>query len=355
MKLFSSLNMRSVTFNNRIFISPMCLYSAENGIPNDFHFVHLGSFAIGKAALVMTEATAVSPEGRISNADTGMWNDEQEKAFARITQFIKKQGSIPAIQLGHAGRKASTEADWKGGKLLLPEQGGWETVAPSAIPFKDTYSIPIALSKDGIGKIMQAFEQAAIRSDRAGFEVLEIHMAHGYLLHQFLSPISNHRNDEYGGSFENRVRFPLQLAKRIRNLWPNNKPLFVRISATDWVDNGWNLEDSIEFSKLLKVAGIDLIDCSSGGAVAKADIPVAPHFQVPFAAAIRKKANICTGAVGLITEAKKAESILQNGDADVIFIAREALRSPHWPLLAANELKCDISWPVQYERAKIPF
>lgn len=354
-RLFSPLTIRGETFKNRVFISPMCMYSAIDGLPNDWHMVHLGSFAVGGAGLVMVEATAVSPEGRISPADTGLWNDTQLEAFKRVTAFIRSQDSVPAIQLAHAGRKASTSASWDGGKLLLPTQGGWETVAPSAVPFSPGSTIPRALDEADIDLVITNFENATKRALEAGFGVIEIHMAHGYLLHQFLSPLSNFRTDQYGGSFENRIRFPLTLAQRVRKIWPESKPLFVRISATDWVDGGWDLEQSIEFSRSLAKEGIDLIDCSSGGSSPKASIPVGPGYQVPLAAAIRQNAGVKTGAVGLITEPEQAEKILVDEQADVVFIAREALRKPHWPHEAARKLKADIVWPKQYERAKLPF
>lgn len=354
-QLFSPINIRNETFKNRVFISPMCQYSAVDGMPNDWHLVHLGGFAKGGAALVMAEATAVTPEGRISPGDTGIWNDTQMESFKRIAQFIRDQGSVPAIQLAHAGRKASTDLGWRGGKSLTPDQGAWETLAPSPIPFHHTSTTPRALDESGIQRIISAFEKAAERSLAAGFGVIELHMAHGYLVHQFLSPLSNHRKDQYGGSLENRMRFPLELARRVRKIWPNSKPLFARISATDWTDGGWDLEQSIELSRRLGQEGIDLIDCSTGGNVPHATIPVGPGYQVPFAAEIKQKAGIKTGAVGLITEPEQAEKILADGAADIVFLARAVLRDPHWALNAAHKLKSDITWPKQYERAKLGF
>lgn len=350
--LFSPIRIRELVFKNRIFVSPMCQYSAQNGLPNDWHLVHLGSRAVGGAGLVMAEATAVSPEGRISPGDTGIWSDAHSGAFRPITQFIKKQNAIPAIQLAHAGRKASTAEPWLGGKSLSPTEGGWTPFAPSPLAFSKESLLPKEMDSDDISKLLFDFEVATINALSAGFEVVEIHMAHGYLLHEFLSPISNQRKDEFGGSLENRMRLPLLVAKKVRSLWPKHLPVFVRISATDWVEKGWDLDQSISFVKELKAAGVDLIDVSSGGMVPKAPIPVAPLFQVPFAESIKSQVGILTGAVGLITEAQQAETLLCEQKADVVFMAREFLRNPYFPLQAARELKVEFPWPNQYERAK---
>ena len=352
MKLFSPLQLKQKKFRNRIFVSPMCQYSSENGLPNDWHLVHLGSRAVGGVALVMVEATAVSPEGRISPWDSGMWSDEHAVGFRRITDFIKAQGSIPGIQLAHAGRKASIDVPWRGDKPLSPEEGGWQPMAPSPLPFQPSSSVPKEMSTLDMEEVVSQFCAAAERSLRAGFEVLELHMAHGYLLHEFLSPLSNQRQDDYGGPLENREKFPLRVAAQVREFWPDSLPLFVRISCTDWIEGGWDLDQSIDFCRRLEALGVDLIDCSSGGLVHDAVIPAGPGFQTPFAAAIRRDAGLPTGAVGLITEPVQAEHILATGQADVIIMAREMLRRPYWPLQAAAELNVDIPWPNQYRRAK---
>jgi 2,4-dienoyl-CoA reductase-like NADH-dependent reductase (Old Yellow Enzyme family) len=351
-KLFSPLKLREVTFRNRIFVSPMCQYSAIDGIPNDWHMVHLGSRAIGGAGLIIAEATAVCPEGRISPDDLGLWNDQQLIAFEKIAAFINSQGSVPGIQLAHAGRKASMSSSWKGGKLAQPGENGWEVVAPSAIPFSGEYGMPHALTLKEIDEVVRQFADATHRAVKAGFQVIELHMAHGYLIHQFLSPLTNHREDEYGGSLENRMKLPLRVAREVRNALPATLPLFVRISVTDWAEGGWDLKQSVQLCKELKAIGVDLIDCSSGGLVSNAKIPVGPGYQVPFAAAIKSQADILTGAVGLITKAIQAEEILQNEEADVIILGREMLRDPYWPLHAAREFDIDLTWPKQYLRAK---
>lgn len=351
-QLFSPLRLRELTFKNRIFVSPMCQYSCRDGLANDWHLMHLGSRAVGGAALVMAEAASVSPIGRISPADLGLWSDHHAQALAPITRFIKEQGAVPAIQLAHAGRKASTDAPWRGGRALPPEAGGWEPVAPSPLPFGPGYPAPRALSTGEIDAIVAEFEAAARQALAAGFEVVEVHAAHGYLLHEFLSPLSNTRDDEYGGSLENRARLTLRVARAVRALWPARLPVFVRISATDWVEGGWDLPQSIQLARWLKDAGIDLIDCSSGALVPDAKIPAGPGFQTPFATAIRTQAGMPTGAVGLITDPWQAEHIVHTGLADVVFLAREFLRDPYWPLHAAKRLGVDIPWPVQYERAK---
>ena len=350
--LFSPLRLRQIEFKNRIFVSPMCQYSSESGLPGDWHFIHLGSRAVGGAGLVFTEATAVSPEGRISPWDLGIWSDQPIPALRRITSFIRAQGAVPGIQLAHAGRKASTDAPWRSRDPLPPENGGWQPVAPSPIPLDSRSPLPRELSTAEIEGTTADFVEAARRSLDAGFESLEIHMAHGYLFHQFLSPLTNARNDRYGGSLESRARFPLETAKAVREVWPAPFPLFVRISCTDWLEKGWDLAQSIELCRRLKKIGVDLIDCSSGGLVPDVRIPVAPGYQTPFAATIRQQAGIATGAVGLITEPAQAEQIVSTGQADAVFLAREFLRDPHWPLHAARTLGVDISWPKQYARAK---
>lgn len=350
--LFSPLRLRELEFKNRIFVSPMCQYSSIDGMPTDWHLVHLGSRAVGGAGLVMVEATAVVPEGRISPDDSGIWSDGHADAFQRIADFISAQNSVPGIQIAHAGRKASTARPWLGGNPLTPSEGGWQPLGPSAIPFAANYNLPRELSSAEIGSLVGYFADAAKRALTAGFKVIEIHMAHGYLLHSFLSPLSNHRTDDFGADFDGRVRFPLLVAKAVRGVWPETLPVFVRISATDWVKGGWDLGQSVRFCKLLREIGIDLIDCSSGGLVADAKIPAAPGFQVPFAAAIRREVKMPTGAVGLITSPHQAEQTLVCGDADAVFLARQMLRDPYWPLHAARFLGEDIPWPDPYARAK---
>jgi 2,4-dienoyl-CoA reductase-like NADH-dependent reductase (Old Yellow Enzyme family) len=351
-KLFEPLKIRDVEFPNRVFVSPMCQYSSDEGSPTDWHFVHLGSRAVGGAGLVMVEATAVSPEGRITPWDSGIWSDEQARGFSKINRFIKKQGSVPGVQLAHAGRKASTSQPWNGGAPVQIEQGGWKPLAPSAIAFDEKYPVPREMTELDIESLVDSFVAAARRCADAGFEVVELHAAHGYLLHEFLSPLSNHRTDQYGGSLANRTRLPLRIASAVREVWPGGLPLFVRISASDWVEGGWDLPQSIELSRELKKIGVDLIDCSSGGMVPHAKIPVGPGFQVPFAEAIRREAGIKTGAVGMITDAHQAETIVSTGQADVVLLARQLLRDPYWPLHAAKELGAEVKWPKQYERAK---
>lgn len=346
--LLSPLTIRGINFRNRIGMSPMCQYFAEEGLANDWHLVHLGSRAVGGAALVMVEATAVTRDGRISPGDTGIWNDHHVEPLARIAQFILSQGCIPGIQLAHSGRKGSCEAPWKGGAQLKPSNGGWQTIGPSAIPFNDTDSIPKELHQTEIDEIIKAFQSAAKRALKAGFQVIEIHSAHGYLLHEFLSPISNKRKDKYGGDIENRMRFPLAIASSLRQLMPDELPLFTRISASDWVEGGWDIQHSILLSKRLKEIGVDLIDVSSGGMVPKARIPVGKGYQVPFAKQIRDQADILTAAVGLITEVQHANEIITQGDADLVFLGREFLREPYWTLNASQELGKESSWPIQY-------
>jgi 2,4-dienoyl-CoA reductase-like NADH-dependent reductase (Old Yellow Enzyme family) len=350
-KLFSSLIIKNITLKNRIVVSPMCQYSAIDGFTNDWHLVHLGTRAIGGAGLIFTEATAVSPEGRISPGDLGLWNNEHIHGLRRIVNFIHLQGAISGIQLAHAGRKASCAVPREGGNQLDENHGGWRTVAPSNIPFIVEDRAPESLDKENIRKVVSDFKAAARRALIAGFKVVEIHSAHGYLLHEFLSPLSNKRTDEYGGSFENRIRILLQVIDAIKSVWPAENPLFVRISATDWTEGGWTTEESVNLAHILKDIGIDLIDCSSGGNVYNAKIPVSPGYQVPFSEAVRKT-GILSGAVGFITTARQAESILQEEKADLVFLAREFLRNPYFPLNAARELGVDVTWPMQYLRAK---
>jgi 2,4-dienoyl-CoA reductase-like NADH-dependent reductase (Old Yellow Enzyme family) len=351
--LFEPLTIRDLTFANRVFVSPMCPYSSTDGFASDWHFVHLGSRAVGGAGLVLTEATAVVPEGRISPQDLGIWKDEHVEPLARIVRFIHEQGGVAGMQLAHAGRKASTYAPWAGHGTVPEREGGWSNavVAPSALAFAHGYPMPRGLSIDGIKNVVSAFAAAARRACEAGFRVIEIHAAHGYLLHEFLSPLSNQRTDGYGGSFENRTRILREIAAAVRGSWSEGAPLFVRISATDWIEGGWDIEQSVELARELKGLGVDLIDCSSGGNVAHANIPVGPGYQTEFAERIRREAGILTGAVGMITSRVQAEHILVTGQADAVIIARELLRDPYWPLRAARELGQPISWPVQYLRA----
>lgn len=350
-KLFKPFTLRGVTFRNRAWVSPMCQYSAERGIPNDWHLVHLGSRAVGGAGLVMAEATAVSSEGRISPQDTGLWNDAQAEAWARIVRFISQNGAAAGIQLAHAGRKGSTAAPWRGHGPVPPEAGGWITIAPSPVAF-GALPVPKEMAADDIRRVISEYRSSAQRALVAGFDVVELHAAHGYLMHEFLSPLSNLRTDEWGGSFENRSRLVLEVARAVREVWPEWKPLFVRVSAADWVEGGWDLEQTVELARRLKTLGVDLIDCSSGGAVASANIPAAPGYQVPFARAVRERAGIPTAAVGMLTEAQQVEDLLQHGDADAAFLARELLRDPYWPLRAAPALRADGPWPLQYLRAR---
>jgi 2,4-dienoyl-CoA reductase-like NADH-dependent reductase (Old Yellow Enzyme family) len=352
--LFTPFQLRSVTFANRIGVSPMCQYSSSDGFATDWHLVHLGSRAQGGAGLVTLEASAVTAEGRISPADLGIWKDEHIPALARIADFIHSQGARAGIQLAHAGRKASMSAPFVGEHLVLPADGGWQPVAPSAIPFSPTYAVPQPLDQPGIDAVIEAFRAAAHRAFTAGFDFIEIHSAHGYLLHQFLSPIANHRTDSYGGSFENRTRLVLQVVDAVRTEWPAHLPLSVRISATDWADEqtpSWTIDDSVQLAGLLRDHGVDLIDCSSGGMIPNAKIPIGPGYQVPFASRIRREANIPTAAVGMITDPHQANDIVSTGDADLVFLAREMLRDPYWPVHAAATLGDAASWPIQYLRA----
>lgn len=349
--LFDPLSLRGLTTRNRVWVSPMCQYSAVDGSPNDWHFVHLGKFALGGAGLILTEATAVEPIGRISPADTGLWNDRHVDEWRRIVDFAHRQDVPIGVQLAHAGRKASTSPPWEGEEPILPSAGGWTTVGPSASPFGSLPS-PVELAVEQVRRIPRLFADAAARADAAGFDVVEIHGAHGYLLHQFLSPLSNARTDEYGGHFDNRVRLFVDTAQAVRNVWPSEKPLFVRISATDWVDGGWSIDDSVQLACRLRACGVDLVDCSSGGTVPDAEIPVGPGYQVAFAERVRTEAGIPTAAVGRITSAVQADAVVSEGRADAVLLGKELLRRPTWPLLAASELGVDVDWPVQYETAK---
>lgn len=351
-RLFDPLTVRSISFPNRVFVSPMCEYSSDDGFANDWHLVHLGGRAVGGAGLVFTEATAVTPEGRISPQDLGIWKDDHIAMLARIVRFIHEQGSVAGMQLAHAGRKASTYRPWDGSGRINELEGGWRNViAPSAIPFADNYPRPIEMTPRMIERAVAAFAAAAGRALQAGFRVIEIHAAHGYLIHEFLSPLSNHRTDEYGGSFENRTRLAVEIVAGVRKVWPAELPLFIRISATDWVDGGWDIEQSIALAKLLKPLGVDFVDCSTGGNVSGAKIPIGPGYQVEFAERVRKHADILTGAVGLITTAAQAEEIVSGGRADAVLLARELLRDPYFPMRAATELGQEITWPAQYLRA----
>lgn len=351
-KLFSPVTFRNIECKNRIFMSPMCQYSAYDGFPQEWHTIHYGSRAVGGVGLAMVEATAICPEGRITRGDLGIWSDEHKDALGRIAHIIKNSGAVSGIQLAHAGRKASCDLPWRGGRPLKPEEGGWQTLAPSPLTFDKGDPRPQEMTGGDIENIVSLFEAAAGRALSAGFQVVEIHMAHGYLLHQFLSPPSNHRQDAYGGSLEYRARLPLMVARAVRDIWPPYLPVFVRISATDWMEGGWDLPQSIQLAGWLKDIGIDMIDCSSGGLVADARFTEAPGFQVPFAAAIREQAGILTSAVGFITEPRQAEGIVAGGSADAVMLGRELLRNPYWPLNAAKSLGADIQWKNQYERAK---
>ncbi|MBU6427934.1 MAG: NADH:flavin oxidoreductase/NADH oxidase [Cyanobacteria bacterium REEB65] len=354
--LFEPIKLRGISLRNRIAVSPMCQYSSTDGLANDWHLVHLGSMAIGGAALVMVEATAVEAAGRISPQDMGLWSDAHIEPLSRIARFIKQQGAVPGLQLAHAGRKASTPRPWDRHleRPLSLSDGGWSPIyGPSAIAFDETSQVPAVLDRAGIERIVDSFAQAARRAERAGFDLLEIHAAHGYLLHEFLSPIANQRTDDFGGSFDNRIRLLLAVVDAIRDSWPADLPVFVRISATDWIPGGWDVQESIELAKRLQERGVDLVDVSSGGIGPAAQIPVAPGYQVPFAERIRTQAAIATAAVGLITTPDQANEILRTGKADLVMLARELLRDPHWPLRAARDLGYDISWPPAYERAKV--
>lgn len=351
--LFSPITLRSLTLKNRIVVSPMCQYSSQDGFANDWHLVHLGSRAVGGAGLIISEAAAVSPEGRITPDDLGIYREEHIPGLKRITGFLEANGAVAGIQLAHAGRKASHHRPWEGGTAIAPhEPRGWQTVAPSAIPFAEGGPQPLELDEAGIENVLADFRTAADRALQAGFRVVEIHAAHGYLIHQFLSPLSNHRTDQYGGSFDNRIRLLLEVIERVQTVWPTDLPLFVRISATDWSEGGWTADDSVALAAILKDKGVDVVDCSTGGNVAKAQIPVAPGYQVAFAERIKRETGMRTAAVGLITTVEQAEAILADGQADFVLLAREFLRNPYFPLLAAHQLGEEMPWPVQYERAK---
>ncbi len=353
--LFSTLKIRDLTLRNRIGVSPMCQYSSRDGFADDWHLVHLGAFATGGAGAVFTEATAVLANGRISPRDLGIWDDAHVDMLSRITDFVRRQGAVPGMQLAHAGRKASTRRPWEEGPPTVPAvEGGWpdDVWAPSAVPFSEAYPSPNALDEAGIRAVVAAFGDAAERALAAGFEILELHAAHGYLLHEFLSPLANVRQDHYGGSFENRVRLALEVVDEVRARWPERLPLWVRVSATDWVEGGWDADQSVELASALREHGVDLVDVSSGGLHPGQRIPVGPGYQVPFAARIRREAGIATAAVGLITDPEQAEGIVRDGDADVVLLAREMLRQPHWPLLAAHALGEAGPWPPQYRRAR---
>ncbi len=352
-RLFEPLSLRTVTIRNRIGVSPMCQYSCTNGFVADWHLVHLGSRAVGGAGLVFAEATAVSAEGRISPADTGIWKDDHVVAWQRVTRFVADHGAVPAIQLAHAGWKASTAPPWQGGKRVAPESGGWQPIGVGDVPFTDGYPTPRAMHREEIDRVCQEWRTATARAVEAGFQLVEIHAAHGYLLHSFLSPLSNHRTDKYGGSFENRIRLLLQITQELRADLPAGFPLAVRLSCVDWVEGGWTLDDSVKLAIRLRDAGVDLIDCSSGGSSPVAKIPIGPGYQTAFAETIRREARIATAAVGMITEAHQAETILRSGQADMVFLAREMLRDPYWPARAARELGTgsSVTAPAQYGRA----
>jgi 2,4-dienoyl-CoA reductase-like NADH-dependent reductase (Old Yellow Enzyme family) len=352
--LFQPVAFRSVVARNRIMVSPMCQYSATDGVPNEWHFQHLASRAVGGAGIVMAEATNVEARGRITPWCTGLWNDDQRDAFARIVRFVKAQGAVAGIQLGHAGRKASSARPWEGGKGLPPEQGGWQIVAPSPIPFGEGHPVPLEMDERTIAETVARFAASARRARQAGFDVIELHGAHGYLISSFLSPVTNRRGDAYGGSFGNRVRFLLEVVDAVRSEWPEDLPLFVRLSCTDWMDGGWGIEDTVRLARLLKAGGkVDLVDCSSGGVDPRQQLKAFPGYQVPFSAAVRQGAGIATGAVGMISSPEMAEQILARGDADIIIMARAFLNDPYWPLHAAKALKTKWAWPKPYERGDI--
>lgn len=353
MSLFAPATLRSITARNRLVVSPMCQYSSIDGFANDWHLVHLGQFATGGAGMVITEASSVSPEGRISPQDLGIWNDEHVEMLARISTFVRNHGAVFGTQLAHAGRKASTARPWEGGGPLDTEHDGWTPiVAPSAIPFDDGWQVPVALDDAGIARVIQDFKSAAERALAAEMQIVEVHGAHGYLLHEFLSPIANKRTDNYGGSFDNRVRLLRDVVAAIRSVWPERLPLGVRISATDWRDDGWTVDESVELARLLGGDGVDVIDCSTGGIAPRVKIPIGPGYQVQFAERVKREAGVMTAAVGLITGAEQADTIVRSGQADFVVMAREMLRDPHFPLRAAKELRADVDWPNQYRRAK---
>ncbi|MEN9935659.1 MAG: hypothetical protein RLZZ387_2238 [Chloroflexota bacterium] len=350
--LFSPMTLRGVTLRNRIGVSPMCQYSSvSGGLANEWHLVHLGARAAGGSGLVIVEATAVEARGRITRHDLGLWSDAQIAPLARVARFIRQQGAVAAIQLAHAGRKAGTARPWEGGGPLSDLEGGWEPVGPSAVPFDEGHRTPQELSVEQIGVLQTAFVDAAVRAREAGFELVELHAAHGYLMHSFLSPLSNRREDQYGGDFAGRTRFVLETVRAVREVWPDDLPLAVRLSATDWAPGGWTPEETVELSRLLRAAGVDLVDCSSGGMVPRAQVPVGPGYQVPFAEAVRREAGVASAAVGLITSPAQADEVVRSGRADVVLLGRELLREPQWPLRAARELGHSAPVPPQYERA----
>ncbi|MEW5981395.1 MAG: NADH:flavin oxidoreductase/NADH oxidase [Acidobacteriota bacterium] len=350
--LFSPLTIRAVTFRNRIGVSPMCQYSSADGLATDWHLVHLGSRAVGGAGLVMTEATAVDPRGRIGSSDLGIWSDDHLPGLARVANFIAAQGAVPAVQLAHAGRKASTAPPWQGGHSVSPDAGGWVPVAPSPIPFDDRSPVPDALDEAGIAGVVEAFGEAARRAREAGFKVVEIHAAHGYLLHEFLSPLTNQRTDMYGGSYDNRLRIVKEVCRAVRGEWPDDLPLFLRISASDWHDAGWNTDNSVALAHHISRCGVDLIDCSSGGIAPGIPIPAGPGYQVPFSQRIKDTVPVLTAAVGFITSAPQADQIIRTEQANLVLLGREMLRDPYWPLRAAKALGHEIAWPNQYRRAE---
>ena len=352
--IFRPVTFRSVTARNRIAVAPMCQYSATDGLANDWHFQNLASRAVGGAGIVFTEVVHTEPRGRITPHCLGLWNDGQRDELARIARFVKAQGAVAAIQLGHAGRKSSIARPWDGGKLIPVEEGGWQVIAPSALRFAEGYGIPVAMDKPTIAGTVAQFAACARRAREAGFEIIEVHAAHGYLISEFMSPVTNQRTDNYGGSFDNRIRILLEVVDAVRSEWPDDKPLFVRISAIDWIEGGWNIEDSVKLAQLLKAGGkVDLIDCSSGAVAPQQKMVIHPGYQVPFAQAIRSRAGIATGAVGLINAPDLAEQIVANGQADIVLLARAMLNDPYWPLHAARVLKAKIDWPLQYERGDI--
>ena len=352
--LFEPLALRGLTLANRIVVSPMCQYSSVDGFANDWHFVHLGGRAVGGAALVFTEATAVTADGRISPDDLGIWKDDHVESLRRIVGFVRAAGAAAGMQLAHSGRKGSTKRPWFGQGRIDPAEGGWQPVGPTEEPFADTYPVPHALTLAEVADIVTAYKQAARRALDAGFDVVEVHAAHGYLIHEFLSPLSNHRTDAYGGSLDNRLRLCLNIVDAVRSVWPDDQPVFVRISSTDWTTGGWDIDEAVELCRRLKDRGVDLVDCSSGGNVATATVPIGPGYQVPFAERIRREAGVATGAVGLITTPAQADDIVRGGRADCVFLARELLRDPYWPLRAARELGHLAPWPAQYLRAAPP-
>ena len=349
--VFEPLTLRGLTLPNRLWVSPMCQYSATDGLPDDWHLVHLGARAVGGAGLVVTEATAVNAEGRITPGDTGLYDDEQERRWTRIVGFLHEQGAAVGIQIAHAGRKASTAAPWEGGGDVRPEDGGWTTLAPSPVAFPGLRE-PRAMTTADLTRTVEDFAATAERAHRAGFDVAEVHAAHGYLLHEFLSPLANHRTDAYGGDRDARMRYPLEVVEAVRSVWPAEKPLFVRVSASDWVEGGWTVDDTVAFARALAPLGVDLVDCSSGGAVPGARIELRPGYQVPFAQRVRAEAGLPTAAVGLLTDPHQVEQVVADGSADAVFLARELLRDPNFPLRAAHALGVDVAWPVQYQRAR---